>query len=483
MKNEFFDIKSINYRLYNDNLKPTNESARHWGWLSVFSIWANTTQSLAGYTVAASLFFHYQLNGWAVMLAMLVAGAVIASLAGLIGKPSLRYGIPYPVIARSSMGIYGANLPAMIRCVVAIFWYGTQTYMASTAIALLLKPVIHFSSHFRFLGLDMDSLVAIVLVSVLQYLLFRKGMDAIRLFVNWAALVVYIVMLILLLVLAHQAKGNLLAEVGHVFHPQTGYSRQTIISFLTIVGTMVVMYSPVITSYGDFARQMNNRQQMQKGNWVGLLFNIPFFGLIALLTTVSSKVVFGKVITNPDDVVKQFHYPWLMVLTGITFFLATAGINVVANFVPPVNDLSNLLPRYIDFKRGAIITGIAGLIISLLWHEVISQIGLVHFIGMLGALLAPAYGIIVADYFLVKKRYINLQMLYSGEKNGDYYYCHGWNWRALTAFVLASAFAIAALSLSSLQFLSGFSWIVSAVVAAVIYYLISKLRKRGGFKV
>ena len=139
-------------RLYNPDLAPTPSENKNWGSFEIFNVWANDVQSLFGYTLAASLFLTYGLNGWAVFAAIILAGFFIMWLVNLSGKPSVKHGIPYPVFARVSMGVHGANFPAMVRGIVAMFWYGAQTYFASTAVALLITGVTGASGSGDFLG-------------------------------------------------------------------------------------------------------------------------------------------------------------------------------------------------------------------------------------------------------------------------------------------------------------------------------------------
>ena len=140
-------------KLYNADLAPTSSKNKTWGWFEIFNVWANDVQSLFGYTLAASLFLASGLNGWLVFLALILAGFFIMILVNLSGAPSVKHGIPYPVFARVSMGIFGANFPAMARGIVAMFWYGAQTYAASTAVALLLSSIIGSSGSGDFLGM------------------------------------------------------------------------------------------------------------------------------------------------------------------------------------------------------------------------------------------------------------------------------------------------------------------------------------------
>lgn len=147
------DIKHIDPTLYNEDLAPLKPQDRNWGAFEIFNVWSNDIQSLFGYTLAASLFLTYGLNGWAVMAAIILAGVIVMFLVNLTGKPSVKYGIPFPVMVRASMGVRGANLPAMLRAIVGIFWYGVQTYFASTAVTLLITAFVGAGSGSTFLGL------------------------------------------------------------------------------------------------------------------------------------------------------------------------------------------------------------------------------------------------------------------------------------------------------------------------------------------
>ena len=174
-------IRSRDRRLYNKDLAPTDKKKKNWGWFEIFNVWANDVQSLFGYTLAASLFLTYGLNGWAVFLAILLAGFFIMWLVNLSGKPSVKLGIPYPVFARASMGVIGANFPAMVRGIVAMFWYGAQTYFASTAVALLLKALSGSDGGSdTFLGMNGIDWISFIFVAGFQIYLFWQGIDLIR---------------------------------------------------------------------------------------------------------------------------------------------------------------------------------------------------------------------------------------------------------------------------------------------------------------
>jgi NCS1 family nucleobase:cation symporter-1 len=415
------EITNHDPRLYNEDLAPTPADKKNWGWFEIFNVWANDVQSLFGYTLAASLFLSYGLNGWAVFVAIILAGFFIMFLVNLSGSPSVKHGIPYPVFARASMGVIGANFPAMVRAIVAIFWYGAQTYFASTAVALLINSLLGSSGEAAmFLGLTLVDWISLILVGAFQIYLFWSGIELIRKFLNFAGPAVYVVMIVLMIVIWYKAGGDLLSEVGNIFGGTGDYEGSSIAAFFAIFGTMVAYFAAVVINFGDFSRFVSDEKQMRKGNFLGLVANLIVFSFIALIITAGTVVVFGETMTNPTDMVAKVDNLGLTIVAAFAFFTATVGINMVANFVPPAYDLANLMPGKIDFRMGGLITAIAGFILAALWVSVISTIGIFPFVNTLGAILAPVYGIMVADYYLIKKQKIDIQQLFSTDPAGEY---------------------------------------------------------------
>ena len=388
-------------RLYNPDLAPTPSENKNWGSFEIFNVWANDVQSLFGYTLAASLFLTYGLNGWYVFAAIILAGFFIMWLVNLSGKPSVKHGIPYPVFARVSMGVHGANFPAMVRGIVAMFWYGAQTYFASTAVALLITGVTGASGSGDFLGMNNIQWISFIFVAVFQIYLFWNGIELIRRFLNFAGPAVYVIMIILMITIWAKAGGGLLAEVGNIFEGVGSYEGGTYAAFLAIFGTMVAYFAAVVINFGDFARFVKNESEMRKGNLWGLPCNIVLFSFIALMVTAGTVVVFGETLTNPTDIVERVGHLGLTIIAAFAFFAATIGINMVANFIPPAYDLANLIPSKIDFRIGGLITAILGFVIGAFWVSVISQIGMFPFVNTLGAILAPVYGVMIIDYYII----------------------------------------------------------------------------------
>ena len=479
-------------KLYNKDLAPTPSSEKKWGWFEIFNVWANDVQSLFGYTLAASLFLASGLNGWAVMLALVLAGFFIMWLVNLSGKPSVKHGIPYPVFARVSMGVFGANFPAMARGIVAMFWYGAQTYAASTAVALLITGLTGIEGEPMLLGMSGVMWISFIFVSVFQVYLFWQGIDLVRKFLNFAGPAVYVVMVVLMIAIWAKAGGGLLTEVGNIF---SGGERSggfeglgSFGAFLAVFSIMVGYFAAVVINFGDFARFVKNEDEMKKGNLWGLVGNVVFFSFITLMITGGTIAIFGEYIASPTDMVAKVDNLLLTIIAAFAFFAATVGINMVANFVPPAYDLANLIPSKINFRVGGLITAIFGFIIGGLWVSTITKMGLFPFVNTLGAILAPVFGIMITDYYIIKKQKIDVDDLFSDSKSGKYHYNDGFNGKGMIAWVLSGYIAVGTVWPNILVFGlddffanlgggGGYAWMIGAALGAVIHLAISNRGK------
>ena len=475
-------------KLYNSDLAPTPSNKKNWGWFEIFNVWANDVQSLFGYTLAASLFLASGLNGWSVFLALILAGFFIMWLVNLSGKPSVKHGIPYPVFARVSMGVFGANFPAMARGLVAMFWYGAQTYAASTAVALLLTTLFGASGGGEFLGMSSTMWVSFVFVSVFQIYLFWQGVDLIRRFLNFAGPAVYVVMLVLMIAIWAKAGGGLLSEVGNIFSGGTrtgGFEGLGDFgAFLAVFSIMVGYFAAVVINFGDFARFVKNENEMKKGNLWGLVGNVIFFSFITLMITGGTIAVFGEYIAQPTDMVAKVDSMLLTVVAAFAFFSATVGINMVANFIPPAYDLANLMPGKINFRIGGLITAGFGFIIGGLWVAVITKMGMFPFVNTLGAILAPVFGIMITDYYIIKQQKLKVDDLFTDKPNGKYHYNGGFNQKGMIAWILSGYIAVGSVwpnilpgalgdFFANLGGGGGYSWMIGAALGAIVHLAIS----------
>jgi NCS1 family nucleobase:cation symporter-1 len=479
-------------RLYNKDLAPTPSKKKNWGWFEIFNVWANDVQSLFGYTLAASLFIASGLNGWAVFLALILAGFFIMWLVNLSGKPSVKHGIPYPVFARVSMGVFGANFPAMARGLVAMFWYGAQTYAASTAVALLITALTGNPGSEMFLGMTGVMWVSFIFVSAFQVFLFWQGIDLIRKFLNFAGPAVYVVMIVLMITIWSKVGGNLLSEVGNIFSSgerSGGFEGLgSFGAFLAVFSIMVGYFAAVVVNFGDFARFVKSEEEMKKGNLYGLVGNVILFSFITLMITGGTIALFGELIAQPTDMVAKIDNTLLTIVAAFAFFAATVGINMVANFIPPAYDLANLMPSKINFRMGGLITAGFGFVIGALWVSVITKMGMFPFVNTLGAILAPVFGIMITDYYIVKNQKLDVDALFK-EGKGKYWYNDGFNIKAMVAWILSGYVAIGSVwpnilpgglgnFFANLGGGGGYAWMIGAALGAVAHLAISFASKK-----
>jgi NCS1 family nucleobase:cation symporter-1 len=413
-------------------------------------------------------------------------------LVNLSGKPSVKHGIPYPVFARVSMGVFGANFPAMARGLVAMFWYGAQTYAASTAVALLITALTGNSGTEMFLGMTGVMWVAFIFVSVFQVYLFWQGIDLVRKFLNFAGPAVYVVMIILMISIWSEVGGSLISEVGNIFSSgerSGGFEGLgSFGAFLAVFSIMVGYFAAVVINFGDFARFVKNEDEMKKGNLYGLVGNVIFFSFITLMITGGSIALFGEYIAQPTDMVAKVDNTILTIVAAFAFFAATVGINMVANFIPPAYDLANLIPSKINFRTGGLITAAFGFVIGALWVSVITKMGMFPFVNTLGAILAPVFGIMITDYYIIKKEKLDVNALFKDGK-GKYWYNDGFNYKGMLAWAISGYVAIGSVwpnilpgglgnFFANLGGGGGYAWIIGAALGAIVHLAISSASKK-----
>lgn len=456
-----------------NTLNPVGKNEKTWGWFAIFNIWANDVQSLFGYSLVASLFISYGVGGWTAFAALIAAGLFVMWMVNLSGAAGEQYGIPYPVLARASLGTEGAKLPAVLRSTVAVFWYGVQVYFASTALALLIRSLTGASGGAQFLGLTGIDWASFIAVWAFHILIFWRGMNWVETFLNIAGPFVYVVMIGLVIVLWQRSDGQLLTATATIFANPEGTWATEFKGFVAIVGTMVAYFAAVMINFSDFSRYAKDRKTMVVGNLTGLPLNMILFSALALLTTGGAAVVFGEQIINPTEIVERTDSVLLSVIAAITFFAATVGINLVANFIPAVNGIANLAPGKISFRKAGFITSLFALVIGGFWNSFISEFGISGFVNTLGATLAPIFGIMIVDYYVHRKQRLHLDDLYNME-GGRYHYVDGWNRVAVKAFGLAAIFSVATVWVPWFEFLSGYNWVIGAVLGGVIYNALAR---------
>ena len=461
-------IPGADPKLYNDDLAPVAPAGRTWGVFSIFAMWMSDVHSVGGYTFAASLFF-LGLTGWEVLLAMVIGITAVYFLMNLIGRPSLKYGTPFPVVARMSFGVMGANLAASLRGIVGIVWYGVQTFFASKAVQVLVLtfyPAAEAFTHSSFLGLSALGWFSFLFMWLFQLLIFLNGMETIRKFIDFCGPVVYVVMFALAIwILAQTGLSSLSLQLG----PHADGSATAKMANAAML--IVAYFAALLLNFGDFARFAENERAMKFGNFLGLPVNFVVFAIVTVIVTAGTVKVFGEAIMDPVSIVERIGNPWVVALGAITFIVATMGINIVANFVSPAYDISNLYPEKIDFRLGGLITSVLSVLVCP-WMFVSSPQAITIFVGIFGAALGPMFGIMVADYYVIKRQNIVLEDLYTTSKEGSLHFRGGWNRSALIALGISGATSIGLSLLGAYGVIlnvGDWGWLIGASLGALLY--------------
>jgi nucleobase:cation symporter-1, NCS1 family len=467
-------ITGAHPQLYNHDLAPTAPEGRTWGAFSLFAMWMSDVHSVGGYTFAASLFF-LGLTGWQVLISMLVGITAVYFLMNLIGRPSLRYGIPFPVMARVSFGVMGANLAAIIRGVVGIVWYGVQTYFASKAVQVLavtLIPSTENLTHNSIGGLSTLGWFSFLFMWLFQLIIFMSGMERIRRFIDFCGPAVYAVMFVLAGWMLYQAGFS---SLNLQLSPPASSNIATVGVMANAAMLIVAYFSALLLNFGDFARFGKDERAMKVGNFLGLPVNFLVFSIITVIVTAGTLKVFGQAIMDPVLIVQTIGNPIVAIIGSITFIVATMGINIVANFISPSYDISNLKPERINFKMGGVITSILSVLVCP-WLFVASPSAITLFVSIFGSVLGPMFGIMLSDYYLVKKETVVVDELYTMAASGRYNYDGGWNHKALLALAISGVLSIG-LSLAGaygLMFNVGdWGWLIGAATGALVYRALS----------
>jgi nucleobase:cation symporter-1, NCS1 family len=466
-------------RLHNHDLAPVPHDRRTWTGYSIFAMWMSDVHSVGGYTFAASLFL-LGISGWQVLLALTIGILVVYVLMNWVGKPSYMHGIPFPVMARVSMGVMGANLAAVIRGVVGIVWYGVQTYFASKAVAtliLLFFPSAVGLTQTSFLRLTTLGWISFLFMWIFQLIIFQRGMETIRKFIDFCGPAVYVVMFVLMAwILSQAGLGSLSLTLGG----QHLTGNEQFAAMGSAILLVVSYFAALLLNFGDFSRFAKSERQMKVGNFLGLPVNFIVFAIITVVVTSGSATVFGRMIMDPVEIVAHIDNKVAVVIGSLTFIVATMGINIVANFVSPAYDIANLFPRHVDFRRGGLIASILAVLVCP-WIFVDSPKAITIFVSVFGSVLAPLYGVMMADFYLLKKQQVQTAALYTMSPSGRFYYDGGWNKVGVAALVLSGIVSIGWEICSQMLHVlpeNNFGWLIGAVAGAVIYIVFMRAARR-----
>ena len=447
-------------RLYNDDLAPTMPAQRTWSTYNYIALWFSMSMEVTTYMLAASLIAGGM--NWKQAVGTILLGNVIVLIPMLLNAHAgAKYGIPFPVFVRASFGPVGANIPAMLRAIVACGWFGIQSWIGGQAIAAMVVVLWPQAEH-----MPSATWVCFLGFWALNMFVVWRGVESIRFLQSFSAPLMLVMSLTLLFWMLHKAGrfGPMLAAPS-MFKTSASFWH----FFFPSLTAMVGYWATLSLNIPDFTRYSKNQESQIVGQAFGLPVAMTLYSFIGIAVTSASTVVFGQPVWNPVTLLGKFHQPWIAFLGMVGLLIATLNVNIAANVVSPSNDFSNLAPKLISFRTGGLITGFLGL--AMMPWKLMATFGSYVFGWLVGysGLLGPVAGIMVTDYFLVRGTKLDSYSLY--RRGGIYEYRNGLNPAAIVALMLGVAAALVGRFVPRVAFLYDYAWFVGFFLSGAIYYL------------
>ena len=468
---ESFDASAVSgSSLYNEDLAPVPASRRTWGTYNYAALWIAMSVNIPTYLLASSMIAGGM--SWKQAIFTVFLGNLLVLIPMLLNAHAgAEYGIPFPVFARSAFGVLGANVPAMLRALVACGWFGIQTWIGGEAIYAMIVALVP-----AWKNVSWGVPICFVFFWALNLAVILRGIKTIRFLQGITAPFLLLIGLALLLWARAKAGGfgPMLATPSQ-FHTFGEFSR----FFVPSLTGVVAFWATVALNIPDFTRYARGQREQMVGQALGLPTTMTFYSFIGIAVTSATVVLFGQSIWDPVAVLSRLGNPIAVVVAMVALLLATLNVNVAANVVSPANDFSNLWPRKISFRTGGLLTCLIGVLMQP-W-KLLASYGnyvsgwLVGYSGFLG----PVAGILICDYFARRKTILNPEDLY--RRGGAYEFSSGVNWKAILALAAGCAVAFVGLVYAPVRVLYDYAWFVGFGVSFVAYWLLtaeSEIRRK-----
>ncbi len=473
-----------------DDLAPVPMDQRKWGTWSMAALWISMSACVPTYMAGSSL-IDGGMNWWQATFTILLANTIVLVPMVLNAHAGTKYGIPFPVLCRASFGTLGSNIPALMRAVVACGWFGIQTWIGGMAIykiSAVFVPDFAAWPPLPVLGISASELACFLLFWLINMVFVIKGIDSIRLLLLIKAPLLIALGLLLLWWAVDEAGGWGPVLSSHSACEQGQPKAGQFASFFAPALTgMIGFWATLSLNIPDFSRYATSQRAQVVGQALGLPTTMGLYSFIGIAVTSATVVIYGKAIWDPVDLLSGFTHPALLLVAMVALCVATLATNLAANVVSPANDFANLAPSRVSFKTGGIITGFIGIAI-MPWKLIADPSGYI-FVWLVGysALLGPVGGILICDYFVVRRRQLNVGDLYRDQ--GEYRYSNGFSFVAIAALIagilpsvpgfLATVGAIDKDSITSVwHTIYGYAWFVGFGGSFLIYWALKCLAKR-----
>jgi len=479
----------VKYSLSNWDLVTVNPNYKTWNWKDLFCYWGVNIQSIIAFSLIASLYVVYDLNSFVVFFGTILGSLFVYLFSNLIGKPSQKYGLPFAVLLRTSLGFKGAKFFGLLRSLVGIFMFGIQTYFLSKSIGYLIRiAFFSFDSSILdqeifltfLLGLNIIDWLSLSVVIFFQISMFSIGIQFNKKLINFSAITVYFGMILFFFcVFLSDVKFTSEAFLD-VLNFTNFLDIENLAPLLTVAGTIFAYFSIIILSFGDFSRYVKNENQLKKGN-LSLILNLIIFSFFAVFIVIGADAFLNlkytdidRIFTSPNDIVAKFDNLQITVVVLFFIIISSLSTNLVANFIPSQYSLINFIPSKFSLKSASYIIAIIGFLIAIFWLTILSQIGILSFIDTFGAFFGPIFGVMIVDYYLIKENNLSNKDIYSIEKDSVYYFSNGWHIKGIYSIFLGFIFSASTIWNLNLMFLQSYAWIIGACISAITYYLLAK---------
>ncbi|MFV0387265.1 MAG: NCS1 family nucleobase:cation symporter-1 [Pyrinomonadaceae bacterium] len=474
-------------KLWNHDLAPTTIKERTWSTWNIAALWIGMSVVITTYTLAGG-FIEAGMNWWQAMLTILLGNCIVLIPMVLNAHAGTKYGISFPVLCRAGFGTKGANIPAVLRAIVACGWFGIQTWIGGQAIDALLTAIWAgwASLDASILGNPLHLWISFFAFWLIQVVIILKGIEGIKYLESWAAPLLLLGGLALLAWASTRAGG-----IGNVLTGSTALQKEANSFWVIFPGALtasVGYWATLSLNIPDFTRYAKSQKSQMLGQALGLPLTMTAFAFIGVAVTSATVIIYGEAIADPVKLIQEFDSRAVILFAMVVIFIAQLTTNMAANVVSPSNDFSNLNPRKISYVTGGLITAVIG-ILMMPW-QLMSSMGAYIFTWLIGysGLMGAIGGILICDYFVLRKRNLNLAELYN--ENGIYSYSNGVNWRAFAAFAVAVlpvtyGFIRAATTPNGIVQNPGFfdtiynyAWFVTFGIAGFAYLILMKPKMR-----
>jgi len=471
--------------LWNKDLAPTTIKERTWSTWNIAALWIGMSVVITTYTLAGG-FIEAGMNWWQAMMTILLGNTIVLIPMMLNAHAGTKYGVSFPVLCRASFGTKGANIPAILRAIVACGWFGIQTWIAGTAIDALFSIMwsgwAHMFGDAAILGVALHTWIGFFIFWGIEVFIILKGVEGIKHLETWSAPLLLTGGLVLLVWASWRAGG-----LGHVLTESSRLQKEhnEFWSIFPASLTAAVGYWATLSlNIPDFTRYAKSQKSQMMGQALGLPLTMTAFAFIGVAVTSATLLIYGTPIPDPVELMKKFDSVAVILFATLVIFAAQLTTNMAANVVSPSNDFSNLNPKMISYVTGGLITALIG-IVMMPW-KILASVGAYVFTWLIGysALMGAIAGILICDYWILRRQHLSLAGLF--DPKGRYSYGNGFNWRAIVTLIVAIAPVVPgflhAASIpgfngrfenpSFLDTLYPYAWFVTFGLGFVIYYIL-----------